>query len=49
MRADEADEDDAGVVVNVDDETVGVAFDVKHDAVAREGVGGAVTGFDGGE
>ena len=49
MCADEADEDDTGVEVYADDQAVGVTFDVKNDAVAGQGVGGAVVGFDVGE
>lgn len=49
VGADEADEGDAGVEMNANDEAVGIALDVKDDAVAGQKIGGAIAGFDVGE
>lgn len=49
MGADEADEDYAGVEMDTNDEAVGVALDVKDDAIAGQKIGGAIAGFDVGE
>lgn len=42
----EADENDAGVVVDFHDETIGVALDVEDDAVIRKDVSGRIMLFD---
>ncbi len=42
MGADEANENETGVVVDFDDEPVVVALDVKDEAVARKDVGGGI-------
>jgi len=46
VGADEADEDDAGVVVDLHDEAVGVALDVENNPVAGKDVSGWVAGLD---
>src|SRR2546423_1454700 len=40
------DEENACVVMNFDDEAVAVAFDVKHDAIPRQDISGAVALLD---
>jgi hypothetical protein len=46
MGSDKADENDASVVVDFNDESVGVAFDVKNDPVAGKDVRTGVVFFD---
>ena len=46
MRADEANKNDACIVMDFDDESVVVALDIKNDAVAWKNVGGWVGLFD---
>jgi hypothetical protein len=38
----EADENDAGIVVDFHDQTIGVALDVEDDAVVREDISGRI-------
>ena len=40
--ADKADENEAGVLVNLDDETVAIAFDVKYHAIAGQNISRAI-------
>ena len=49
MGANETDEDDTCIEMKANDEAVGVALNVKNDAIARQNIGGAVAGFDVGE
>jgi hypothetical protein len=42
----ETDEHDAGVVLDLHDETVGVSLDVEDDPVARKEISGRIAAFD---
>lgn len=46
VGADEADEDDAGVVVDLDDESAAVALNVEDDPVVGNDVGGRIVLLD---
>jgi hypothetical protein len=46
VGADEANEDDAGIVVDFDDQAVAVSFDIKDHPVAGQDVSRGVAVFD---